>query len=409
MKKSLSLQILLVFSFLITACNGITINLNDQTAPPDGTNQDVAYQQVNASETGETASTSFPKLILVDTRDDYGLTFYNLQGQPITELKTPGLGYGSSARVHVAGPIPEGPIMTPLVYHSFTSPESLLVNINDSITTLVQVPMFYGLAGAPGQPYVAYSLYTPSDNVVHSDLFLGNLETLPNIGPVYSLDNSDDYYVINPVAVSTQADVATGVWYTFSAWGIGGDIIFPVDQGLYYFNMTDGNNYQVLDKNCKFQGLSHDFSFAACQHYDGNGNYSYSVENLSTATSTAFTVDPSSDRGAGYGIFSQDGTYVAWLEASGSHMVEVPNYHSRIRIGFTNGGIVYDQTDQALASALGVGSLPYMLPVGWLDNQTLLIQVNIDDYSSPALVTINITNGTAQKIIDGSFVTFAYP
>ncbi|NMB62767.1 MAG: hypothetical protein GYA18_10575 [Chloroflexi bacterium] len=409
MKKYLSFQILLMLSLLMTACNGITISFNDKTTPSDGTDQDAAYLQVGDSETSGTTSHSFPKLILVDTRDDYGLTFYNLQGQPITELKTPGIGYGSSGRVHIAGSIPEGPIMTPLVYHSFTNPESLLVNINDSITTLVQTPTLYGLAGAPGQAHIAYSLYTPSHNTVHSDLFLGDLETLPNIGPVYSLDNSDDFYVINPVAVSTQAAVATGVWYTFSAWGIGGDIIFPVNQGLYYFDMTNGNNYQILDKNCKFQGLSQDFSFAACQHYDSNGNYSYSVENLSASTSTTFALDPSSDRGAGYGVFSQDGNYVAWMEASGSHMAEVPNYHSHIRIAFTGGGIVYDQTDQAIASALGVSALPSMLPVGWLDNQTLLIQVSIDDFGSSALATIDVTDGAVQKIIDGSFVTFAYP
>jgi hypothetical protein len=254
MKKILSLQVLLLLVVSVTACGGISISFNGKEASQDVSTPDISYQQV-AAETTENTSYFFPKLILVDTQDDYGLTFYNLQGQPITELKTPGLGYSSSGRVHIAGAIPEGPIMTPLVYHSFTSPESLLVNINDSITTLVQTPMFYGLAGAPGKPYIAYSLYTPSDNTVHSDLFLGNLETLPYTGPVYSVDNSDDFYVLNPVAVSTQADIATGVWYTFSAWGIGGDIIFPVDQGLYYFDMINGNNYQILDKNCKLQGV----------------------------------------------------------------------------------------------------------------------------------------------------------
>ena len=408
MKKILSLQVLLLLVVSVTACGGISISFNGKEASQDVSTPDISYQQV-AAETTENTFHSFPKLILVDTQDDYGLTFYNLQGQPITELKTPGLGYSSSGKGAHRWSDSGGPIMIPLVYHSFADPASLLVNINDSITTLVQTPMFYGLAGAPGQPFIACSLYTPSDNNVHSDLFLGNLETLPYTGPVYSVDNSDDFYVLNPVAVSTQADIATGVWYTFSAWGIGGDIIFPVDQGLYYFDMINGNNYQVLDKNCKLQGFSHDFSSAACQHYDTNGTYSYSVKNLSTSTTVNYTLDPSSDRGAGYGVFSQDGAYVAWLEASVSHMAEVPDYHSRIRIGLTTGGIVYDQTDETIAAALEVGALPYMMPVGWLDNQTLLIQVSITDYGSPALVTIDVTNGTVQKIVDGSFVTFGYP
>jgi hypothetical protein len=411
-KKSLfGISILIFLTLIISACNFVSIQ-SDATSQPADLNlseQDQAEQSSNLEGSNETVSYKLPKLILVNTGDEYGLTLYNLQGQPITELKTPGIGYTSSSKVHIAGPVPEGPIMTPLVYHSFENPESLLVNINDSISLLVNTPMFYGMAGAPGEPFIAYSVYEPTSESVRSDLYIGNLETLPTNGPIYSLDNNTDYYVINPLGITTESGIATKIWYTFAAWGIGGDIIYPVNQSLYSFDMTNGNTIQHLDKNCSVQGLSQDFTWAACRTSDSNGTQGYFIQNLENGISVSFSLDPSSSRGAGFGVFSPDNTYVAWLEASGSHMAEVPDYHSRIRIGLTSGGIIYDQADTAIATVLGVGSIPYMKPVGWLDTQTLLAEVSLDDYGNTALITINLSSGSINKIIDGSFIAFAYP
>lgn len=412
MKKSLlGVSILIFLTLILSACNFVSIQSNDVTQPTDANsaNPDQAAQSSNPESSNATNSYKLPKLILVDTGDDYGLTLYNLQGQPITELKTPGIGYISSNNVHIAGSIPEGPIMTPLVYHSFENPESLLVNVNDSISTLVEISMFYGMVGAPGEAFIAYSVYEPTSESVRSDLYIGNLETLPTNGPIYSLDNNTDYYVVNPLGITTESGIATKIWYTLAAWGIGGDIIYPVNQSLYSFDMINGNTLQHLDKNCSAQGLAQDFVWAACRSSDSNGNQDYFIQNLENGNSVSFSLDPSSSRGAGFGVFSPDDTYVAWLEASGSHMAEVPDYHSRIRIGLTSGGVVYDQADAVIAAALGATSIPYMKPVGWLDTQTLLAEVSLDDYGNTALITINLSNGSITKIIDGSFIAFAYP
>lgn len=406
MKKRLSAAtIFILLSLIISACGTITIQTNDavEVSPTE------VQVQSSGNDQPEAASYKLPTMILVDTDDDYGLTFYNLQGQPITELKTPGIGYGSSGNVHIAGAISQGPIMTPLVYRSFENPESLLVNINDSISTLVETPMFYGMAGAPGEAYIAYSIYEPTNESVHSDIYMGDLETLPTSGPIYSKDNSDDFYVANPVGIQTEAGIATKIWFTHSAWGIGGDIIYPVNNSLYSIDMTTGDVVQHLEKTCSFQGLSQDFTWAACRTSDGNGNFGYSIHNLQNGSTVSFQVNSSSDRGAGYGIFSPDDLYVAWIEASGSHMAEVPDYQSHLLIGLTSGGIVYDQADTSIATALGINSIPFMKPVGWLDTQTLLVEISVDDYVSNALFTVNISTGAVSQIITGSFVTFAYP
>ena len=377
MKKNVLVPCLVVGLLLFSACGPISINSGDETISiPEPTPVNLQDQASNndAAQPGGTDSYKQPKMIVVDSGDEVGLTFYNLQGQAVTELRTPNAGYLTESGVHIAGAVPDGQIMTPLVYHSF-NPDSLQMNVNDSITTLVNTPMFYGLAGAVGEEFIAYSTYQPEDNAVTSMLYMGDLNTLPTIGPIYTLENSDNFYVINPMGISTDTGVATGIWYTLSAWGIGGDIIFPVNQDLYYFDMTSGTSFQFAGAN----------------------------------TAVDFPLDQASDRGAGYGVFSPDNSYIAWMEASGSHMAEVPNYYSRIRIGLTGGGVVFDQDDSAFAQALGTSSVEYIEPIGWIDPQTLLVEVVAQDYGNTNIVKVDITNGSITPFIPGRFIAFAYP
>ena len=56
------------------------------------------------------------------------------------------------------------------------------------------------------------------------------------------------------------------------------------------------------------------------------------------------------------------------------------------RIGLTGGGVVFDQDDSAFAQALGASSAEYLEPVGWVDLQTLLVEVVIEDYGNPSIV-----------------------
>ena len=409
MKKKLFIfTIFITLTLAFPACNLITIEIDNGGSSEDQVITIQEDQTSTVQQQTETSSYLLPKYILVDTGDEESLTYVDLQGQTIAVMQTPGIGYGSASQVHVAGSSTLGVNNIPLVYHSFTNPESLLVNSNNSISSLVDTPMFYGLAGAPGEAIIAYSVYEPTSESVHSDLYLGTLETLPTTGPIHSTDDKDSYRVMNPLAISTESGIATGIWYTFSAWGIGGDIIFPVNQSLFYFDMTSGNNYEFIGDSCNVQGLSQDFTWAACRGSTSDGSPTYTIENFVPGNSVSFPLDPSSDRGAGYGTFSPDGLYVAWLEASGSNMAEVPNYHSRIRIGMTSGGIIYDQDDTALSQALGGGTIPYMQPVGWLDTHNVLVEAYLDNYLIASLIRINIVDGSITKIAEGTFIAFVY-
>ena len=50
-----------------------------------------------------------------------------------------------------------------------------------------------------------------------------------------------------------------------------------------------------------------------------------------------------------------------------------------------------------------------MKPVGWLDNQTLLIETRTVDWGLVVLVRANLADGTLAYFCDGAFAGFTYP
>jgi hypothetical protein len=99
-----------------------------------------------------------------------------------------------------------------------------------------------------------------------------------------------------------------------------------------------------------------------------------------------------------------------WMEAGGFQMADPPNFHCRIRttrLGDTP-GITRDYPDTTLAKALGYPSVSRLRPVGWLDNQTALIEVRQESWEKASLVKLDVINGTLTEISKGSFVGFGY-
>ena len=81
-----------------------------------------------------------------------------------------------------------------------------------------------------------------------------------------------------------------------------------------------------------------------------------------------------------------------------------------VRIGEVNNGTVdYDIEDSSVAQALNAAKITFMNPVGWLDNQTLLIETRTVDWGQVVLVRANLADGTLAYFCDGAFVGFAYP
>ena len=356
------------------------------------------------------SAAKLPKGLLVNTNNSIGLTFVNLQGQAIAEIKTPGISFSDPTTVHIAGKITDGKFQAPLVYQAYDPQPALMVNIKDQISVLMKTENFFLLSGAPGIPLLAYSQVNQQEKGIESKLYVSKLDTLASAKAVITQFDDQTYMAITPIMVDAQGETIQGVWFTKSAWGIGGDIVFAIQRGLYYFDYTAGAVNEYLTSSHDFQGLSLDRTFAASVEPNPDGKTAVNFLNLKDKSTSNFLLDINSDRGAGDVFFSPDNHYVAWMEASGTHMSEPPNFHSRIRVIQMGEKpvLVRDLNETTISQNFGYPAINFMKPVGWLDNQTLLIEMHQESWEKVSLLRLDVASGTVVELWKGSFVGFIY-
>jgi hypothetical protein len=410
MKKVILKIFLLVLGICVaTACiPQITIVTGPEAASPAQPNGQPALSTTPQQPVG--AMVKLPKAVFINTNDGIGLTYLNLQGQTITEFKTPGISFPSPRNIHIAGSIPSGPIQIPLVYFTYQPEPALMVNTNDQIQVLLKPQYFNGLAGAAGSPVIAFSLLNPKDNILESKLFVSAVNDIPQAAAVVTQSDSQNSLAFIPIAVDAQGDKIIGVWFTKCPWGIGGDIVFDPYRGLYYYEHSSRTVKEILDGKQYFQGLSLDRSMAVSVDTSNSGQGFIQIINIKTNTFTKVMLDAGSDRGAGYVEFSPDDRFMAWMEGSGFQMAEISNFHSRIRIAQLGDvpGLVRDVTDVTLAETLGYPLVGRLEPVGWLDNQVLLIEAHLGSWENASLVKLDVATGKLTEFSKGSFVGFGY-
>lgn len=405
--------IIILISFLLSACSFVTIQFfptEEVNTEPTITLQPTASQPTTQPTSQPQApEVKLPKGVFVNTFDGIGLTYYNLQGQIITELKTPGSSFAGPTHVHIAGNMPSGPIQVPIVYAAYQPEEALMVNINDEVVPLVKTTYFNKLVGAPGLSAMSYSTNNPSDTLVESKLYAGNLQSLPSASPIVTEVN-DKALVVVPMAVDAKADTVQGVWFSKAPWGIGGDIIFAIERGLYYYDMETTQITEYLNSDYSIQGLSLDRQYAASTSRGQNDQIKLQVVNLKNKSFKNLPLDESSDRGGGDVAFSPGNKFFAWMEASGSHMAEVPDFRSRIRVAQLPNvsGLIHDIQDTSFAKLVSCPNVSHMKPVGWLDDQTLLVEVRGESWENATLVELDVTTGGLSIFCQGSFVGFVY-
>lgn len=389
---------LILLSITITACAG-SANPG-QTAPPV---DQAGEAQAPTLEAGPPESDGLPSGVLVDPQSGDKLYVYTPTGQHESTLDAPGLSGTSSQIAHLAG--------AALVYQSWEPEQALQVNEQGSIRSLRSTQGFFGLAGAAGQSALAFSEVVVDGMLPHSYLYASNLDSLAASGPFYDLYDENMQMALLPVAVEAAGSQPKTVWYTQSAWGIGGvDLIFPINRGLYAYDLSANQPGQALDSTRNFQGISPDMRLAASTAFDAQADQSLTVNDFASGQQVAFPLRANSERGAGYAVFSPDGLLVAWLEAGGSFAAEPSTYHSVVRIGETaNGGVDYEIEDGSIAQALNLGHITYMKPAGWLDNHTLLIETRASDWGNVVLVSADLSQGTLAYFCDGAFAGFVYP
>jgi len=343
-----------------------------------------------------------PSAIAIVQVNHAAVSIYSLNGQLLTEISTPGLENAGAESVHIAGKLADAYL--PVAYFTYGNGGQIMLNTNGQISPLVNAPYFASMAGASGQSILSYSTAEFGQSTLRSQLFVSPINTISYTGPAVSMDDPNGR-AIKPLAIRVENGVPTGVWYTLRPWGIGGDIVFDPTEGFYYINLNDGRitEYDVLNS----ASMSQDQVWVANSR--GNpANGTFYIYNILTGENHGFNPLPSTDRGAGYGVFSPSDQTVAWMEGSGWTMAETPSFHATIRVGTIKGDLLVDYPDTMLASLLGT-AVSWVEPVGWLDDQRLVLQIRGSEWSDASVVTMDITTNYLTYLAAGSFVGFAYP
>ncbi len=386
------------------ACN--LFQSNSESSPS------VSNEENNTAPTLEpTALPSFGLAgVLVNPDNNSGLLYFNSNGQLTAEIQTPGLGSADSQDIILVESSSSSGEQVTLIYHCWDPEQAIMLNQNGNISTLRNSIAFLAMAGAAGQDAVAFSEVLIEDNVPHSYLYAGSLNNLASLTPFYDLKDEYTQMALMPVAVDADNGSLRGVWYTKTAWGIGGvDLIYPITRGLYYFDLTSEDNLLYMNEDRNFQGISADQAKAGSVPFNTESDQSMTVTDLNSGQVLQFSLKPTSDRGAGYAVFSPDSQYTAWLEASGSFASDPVSYRSVVRVGNLSSEIVdFELEDTAISQAISSAAVSFMKPVGWLDAQTLLIEARGEDWGKTYLVRFNLANQSLTLFSKGSFAGFGY-
>jgi hypothetical protein len=344
--------------------------------------------------------------------NDSSVAAYSLTGQPISSLQTPGISLGNANNVHVAGGVSAGTVSGAVLYLSFDNAGMIYQNLHGEISTSIAGPDVSYLCGAPGQAAFAYTTTTWDSDALVSHLYVRGAQ---GGGASWALERVDpESYTVLPLAVQAQDGQPQGVWYSLMPWGIGGDIVFPPRKSLTYLDLAaGGTEQQHLSADLNPVGMSPDMTWVAYMP----ANFGFVEENaanlviynLLSASQINIPLKPTSNRGAGYAAFSPDNHYVAWMEGSGWLMAETPDFHSKVIIADLNGNITAELDDNVVAAVTGTPNANWVQPVGWLDGQTLLIQVRGENWSDVSLVKIGFDGSGIAYLAAGSFAGLIYP
>jgi len=202
--------------------------------------------------------------------------------------------------------------------------------------------------------------------------------------------------------IRVQDGIATGLWYTLRPWGIGGDIVFNPLVGLYYLDLEDRAIYEALPQDAFFFAISQDQIWVAYSIRQGDQS-TLTLRNLATGQTVNLPCLPESDRGAGAAVFSP-GDQPVWLEARGS--LFDGSIFFTLRVATTDGILIADYPQTQFYKAAGLGEQISIWPVGWLDEQTFLVQVIALGSRSggSAIVRVNIGTGEIASLAPGTFV-----
>lgn len=351
-----------------------------------------------------------PMPIGVLTQYEGTVSLFDRDGYTLVQVNTPGAYYADESNLHVLSAYQEGFDTLPILYFSFEQNSSLLLSNQGQITTLLSVPNFSGMVGAPAKPILAYTKVEYAGETLTSHVYATTVQNLPAAAPVFT-ESDEQGWGIAALAVDVEAEQPVGVWYSKRPWGIGGDIVFDPRRTLSYLDLRSGANAEYLGTDENPSALSEDRQWVAYTNDTmvGTGAGMMQARNLQTGAHISYPLLTAADqRGAGEAAFSPKNQYLAWMEASGWLMAETPNFHSTVRVGNLNGNIIAEFAETAFVGVSGFGVVNRVEPVGWFDDQTLVVMARGEVWDDVALITVNLNTQVKSKIAQGNFVGFVY-
>ncbi|MCS7010491.1 MAG: hypothetical protein N2049_05985 [Anaerolineales bacterium] len=299
------------------------------------------------------------------------LFFYNADGSLVRTISIGSDSYVGRYSIHVAGGTTSG--IPPVVYFLWRGSDPVLIENNGGIETLLMYqPELFRLAGAPGTPYFAYTTASYTDTGLRTRMYFGTPDTIASAAPVLDLVDAEGF-ALKPLAFRVEGGTPTGIYYTGCLYGIGSELVFDPCSRLRLLNLTTGAVTEILGDGYNPSSISPDGVWLA---YAANGGgQPLQIRNLVTGAERTFTPWLYNERGSGEAVFSPDGRYVAWIEARGSTMDEPVTFQTNLRIAETEGSMDAQYLDDVFEPDVGFQVLSAM-PVGWLDNDTLLVQVS---------------------------------
>ena len=322
---------------------------------------------------------------------------HDLQGALTGEMPVPAPG----EVVHIPARLEPGATSVPLIYLG-RDMRTLTLVTGSGNTPVFTANVLRKLAGASGEPLIAFSdlQFASGESItLTSNLYAGDVLTIPGASPVFAYQSAESLSAV-PLAVSPA-----GVWYTYEPYGIGGDIVYPVHRGLEYLDLASGQVSPVLEAERVPSALSPDLSLLA---YTLNNKEGLVVRQLASGAETSFDLLPSSNRGAGYAVFSPDNRYVAWIEISGFQSDPQPSPQGTVRIAETTGKLLAEVPQAAFTEFFGPSPFA-VFPVAFVplgDGAALLLQVSSTEES--AILRLTLDGSTLEKLADGRFGGLVY-
>ncbi len=408
MNKKYQFIVITLLSIFIFACT-LSSETPNKEQPVPITPELIQQEDIQEPSAPETYLPELP--IGVVTEKDEVLSFLGRDGYTILQINTSGLAYADEDNLHIVSAFSEESKSLPVLYYSYEQNNSLLLSHKGSISSLLSAPDFSGMVGVPGKAVLAYTRVEYKDEKLISHLYVGTIEDLPSAAPVLTINDEKGWGLV-ALAIDVDAEKPIGVWYSMRPWGIGGDIVFDPRRTLHYLNLRSGENSQYLGVEANPSAISADRKWLAYTNdVDvGTGIGAMSLRNVEKGISFSYPLQNAVDqRGAGEAEFSPNNKYLAWMEGSGFQMSETPNFHSVVRVGNLNGNIIAEFADTAFLPISGLGMVARVEPVGWFDDDTLVVMARGESWNNAVLMMIDIPSKNISPLAPGVFAGFVYP